>query len=63
MPIKNAQERTSLTARHSWGTCKLLDNTAVLDWVGDKWSVLVVVMLGRRSGCYRKPRRREPYPC
>jgi len=46
MPIKTAQERTAVLPSnlHVPEQCRAVSD--VLDRVGDKWSVLVVVMLG-----------------
>jgi DNA-binding HxlR family transcriptional regulator len=57
MPIKNAQERTAVLPSnlHVPEHCRAVSD--VLDRVGDKWSVLVVVMLGDRPTRFNELRR------
>ena len=56
MPTSNAQERTSMLPGnlHVPADCRAV--TEVLDWVGDKWSLLVVVMLGDGRKRFNDPR-------
>jgi DNA-binding HxlR family transcriptional regulator len=57
MPIKNAQERTAVLPSnlHVPEDCRAVSD--VLDRVGDKWSVLVVVMLGDGPKRFNELRR------
>jgi len=57
MPTKQVQERTSLLPGnlHVPGDCQAVSE--VLDRVGDKWSVLVVVMLGDGPKRFNELRR------
>ena len=57
MPAKQVQERTSLLPGnlHVPGDCQAVSE--VLDRVGDKWSVLVVVMLGDGPKRFNELRR------
>lgn len=57
MPIKNAQERTAVLPSnlHVPEDCRAVSE--VLDRVGDKWSVLVVVMLGHGPRRFSELRR------
>ena len=57
MPIKKAQERTAVLPSnlHVPEDCRAV--SYVLDRVGDKWSVLVVVMLGRGPKRFNELRR------
>jgi len=57
MPIKNAQERTAVLPSnlHVPEDCRAVSD--VLDRIGDKWSVLVVVMLGDGAKRFNELRR------
>src|SRR5215510_8349381 len=57
MPIKNARERTAMLPSnlHVPEDCRAVSD--VLDRVGDKWSVLVVVMLGDGPRRFNELRR------
>src|SRR6476661_2497384 len=57
MPTKQAQERTSMLPGnlHVPGDCHAVSE--VLDRIGDKWSVLVVVMLGDGPKRFNELRR------
>ena len=57
MPIKKAQERTAVLPSnlHVPEDCRAVSD--VLDRIGDKWSVLVVVMLGRGPKRFNELRR------
>src|SRR6516162_8754432 len=57
MPKKNAQERTAVLPSnlHVPEDCRAVSD--VLDRVGDKWSVLVVVMLGDGPKRFNELRR------
>src|SRR5215470_7236534 len=57
MPTKNPQERTSMLPGnlHVPEDCRAVSD--VLDRVGDKWSVLVVVMLGNGPRRFNELRR------
>jgi DNA-binding HxlR family transcriptional regulator len=57
MTVKQAQERTSLIPRnlHVPGDCRAVSD--VLERVGDKWSVLVVVTLGGGPKRFNELRR------
>ncbi len=57
MPIKNAQERTAVLPSnlHVPEDCRAVSD--VLDRVGDKWSVLVVVTLGDGRKRFNELRR------
>ena len=57
MPVKNAQERTAVSPSnlHVPEDCRAVSD--VLDQLGDKWSVLVVVMLGDRPKRFNELRR------
>ena len=57
MPIKNAQERTAVLPSnlHVPEDCRAVSD--VLDRIGDKWSVLVVVMLGAGPKRFNELRR------
>src|SRR5258705_10749724 len=57
MPIKNAQERTAVLPSNLYvpEDCRAVSD--VLDRIGDKWSVLVVVMLGGGPKRFNELRR------
>lgn len=57
MPVKNAQERTAVLPSnlHVPEDCRAVSD--VLDRIGDKWSVLVVVMLGDGPKRFNELRR------
>jgi DNA-binding HxlR family transcriptional regulator len=57
MPVKNAQERTAVLPSnlHVPEDCRAVSD--VLDRIGDKWSVLVVVMLGDGAKRFNELRR------
>ena len=57
MPVKNAQERTAVLPSNLRvpEVCRAVSD--VLDRVGDKWSVLVVVMLGDGPTRFNELRR------
>ena len=57
MPDKRAQERTSLlpSTLHVPEECKAISE--VLDRVGDKWTVLVIVTLGKEPKRFNELRR------
>jgi DNA-binding HxlR family transcriptional regulator len=57
MPIKNAQERTAVLPSNLYvpEDCRAVSD--VLDRIGDKWSVLVVVMLGDGPKRFNELRR------
>jgi len=57
MPEKNAQERTAVLPSnlHVPEDCRVVSD--VLDRIGDKWSVLVVVMLGNGPKRFNELRR------
>ena len=57
MPTKNSQERTSVLPGnlHVPDDCRAVSD--VLDRIGDKWSVLVVVMLGNGPKRFNELRR------
>ena len=57
MPVKNTQEHTAVLPSnlHVPEQCRPVSD--VLDRVGDKWSVLVVVMLGDRPTRFNELRR------
>ena len=57
MPVKNAQERTAVSPSnlHVPEDCRAVSD--VLDRGGDKWNVLVVVMLGDRPKRFNELRR------
>jgi DNA-binding HxlR family transcriptional regulator len=57
MPLKNTQERTAMLPSnlHVPEDCRAVSD--VLDRIGDKWSVLVVVMLGDGPKRFNELRR------
>jgi DNA-binding HxlR family transcriptional regulator len=57
MPVKNAQERTAVLPSNLRVPEECRAVSDVLDRVGDKWSVLVVVMLGDGPTRFNELRR------